>query len=1017
MRILFHTARCLLAGVFCLIVIVQVSAETLYFTDFSTDPALDGWSGFEPDKWEWGPAEASVNCIGGQDPDEDHSPGTDDRIIGFRIGRCNGNQPPETYLYTPVFNCSTYDYVYLDFYRVLGIFDAGTDDAAIEISTDGVTWTTLWEHAGDAFYDSDWTLQQYDLTGIAALSTDVRLRFKIASIFSFIGACGWNIDDLEIRAYQEGTVTGTVSDDTDAPIAGAVVTVAETGFETMSGPDGVYILDHPDGTWTVTCCATGHTTATAENVEINPGDTTVQNFELTYPVMSITPDAFDVSLNIGGMLSETLRITNSGNGPLTFELSGVPPWTDAPWDTVFEYDCRDLFWGCVWDLAVDSESFWLTALPQVIFSDPRLYELELDGSAVKNVYMLPSHSYDERYGITHAGDVLYLSCEDTLYSMDPATGEIMSEIAHGLGIDLEYLTFNPVAGTLYGCRHDSSIFEFTVEDTSVTPIRDFDPGIESVQGLAWDAASTGGPYLWISQSDYLVQIDPVREEFTGVDHMITYTGRYPGPLCCTTVWNPSRSIACFSDYFDDIPVIHGIELDAWTPWLSFYPLTGIVPPGETRDILVNFDASVPDIGDFTVNAGIQHSSGNEIPVWVPIAMHVSGDYRFAVDPDQLTGLGEAGFDIDYTLTMTNTGIEDDSYRVGADGGTWMVSLPGGTHFSVSAGETTAIPVRVTVPGDASPDDFDVSAITVTSQQIPTYSVAVNLHARCCGPTGAISGKVTAAPGSAPVAGALIRVVDTDLKAISDSAGDYTIDLVPVGSHTVFCSASGFIARHLIDIPVTHLETTEVHSVLDSAEINMEPETVEADIPDGDICVMPFTLFNQGTGNLVYDIEISPSDYREFKQWTPVTPTGPAGVTRPAGCFGDGRLFIAGGYKDPSAETAYSGIQIFDTASHSWFESAAMPVPVFSASAAYYHDKVYVMGGFAPHHLGRNTVQIYDTLTDTWSLGATMPTPRGGHSGGIIDGVIYVLGGTSGSGIFGDGQSIAYAYDIASDTWS
>ncbi|MBN1880525.1 hypothetical protein JW823_10475, partial [bacterium] len=41
-----------------------VMADTVYFTDFSTDPAADGWTGFVAGQWQWGSATASSGCSG-----------------------------------------------------------------------------------------------------------------------------------------------------------------------------------------------------------------------------------------------------------------------------------------------------------------------------------------------------------------------------------------------------------------------------------------------------------------------------------------------------------------------------------------------------------------------------------------------------------------------------------------------------------------------------------------------------------------------------------------------------------------------------------------------------------------------------------------------------------------------------------------------------------------------------------------------------------------------------------------
>jgi outer membrane protein OmpA-like peptidoglycan-associated protein len=73
-----------------------------------------------------------------------------------------------------------------------------------------------------------------------------------------------------------GTVTGT---ERGEPIEGAAVAVTDTELSATTGPDGVYMIEAPAGTWTVTASAEG-CVAVSKVVDVSSGETAVQDFEL-----------------------------------------------------------------------------------------------------------------------------------------------------------------------------------------------------------------------------------------------------------------------------------------------------------------------------------------------------------------------------------------------------------------------------------------------------------------------------------------------------------------------------------------------------------------------------------------------------------------------------------------------------------------------------------------------------------------------------------------------------------------
>jgi hypothetical protein len=94
----------------------------------------------------------------------------------------------------------------IEFQRWLGVEASFFDQASIEVSADGVSWTPIWTHSGDAIDDSEWTLVSYDASAVADGQPSVRFRWIMGATDQSQTHPGWNIDD--IRIFQAGPGSG-----------------------------------------------------------------------------------------------------------------------------------------------------------------------------------------------------------------------------------------------------------------------------------------------------------------------------------------------------------------------------------------------------------------------------------------------------------------------------------------------------------------------------------------------------------------------------------------------------------------------------------------------------------------------------------------------------------------------------------------------------------------------------------------------------------------------------------------
>ncbi|MES2439843.1 MAG: zinc-dependent metalloprotease family protein, partial [Verrucomicrobiota bacterium] len=185
-------------------------ALSFYAADMDTDP---GWT-LQP-AWQYGTPNYS-----GSGPSSGH---TGTKILGYNLSGNYANGLSAKFATTPPINTAGSTSLTLRFNRWLRTRNG--DAASIEVSTDGVSWLSLWS-TSSTVSDSSWQSQQYTLPAGVVGSPTLRLRWGLSSNASQ-NEIGWNIDDVEL------TGTGTVVFDSDPPQAS--LSVAGLTLTEMSG--------------------------------------------------------------------------------------------------------------------------------------------------------------------------------------------------------------------------------------------------------------------------------------------------------------------------------------------------------------------------------------------------------------------------------------------------------------------------------------------------------------------------------------------------------------------------------------------------------------------------------------------------------------------------------------------------------------------------------------------------------------------------------------------------------------
>ncbi|MHC5114834.1 MAG: choice-of-anchor J domain-containing protein [Planctomycetota bacterium] len=170
------------------------STMTLAY-EFTMD-VLPFWS--TQGQWAFGQPTGGGGSTGDPDPTSGH---TGAFVYGYNLNGDYGPNIPEHHLTSPPLDCSNYTGVRLSFWRWLGVESSQWDHATVSVSTDGSTYTTIWENAG-SMSDGAWVYQEYDISAIADGQSSVSLRWTMGPTDGSVFYCGWNIDDVRITGLD-----------------------------------------------------------------------------------------------------------------------------------------------------------------------------------------------------------------------------------------------------------------------------------------------------------------------------------------------------------------------------------------------------------------------------------------------------------------------------------------------------------------------------------------------------------------------------------------------------------------------------------------------------------------------------------------------------------------------------------------------------------------------------------------------------------------------------------------------
>ena len=385
-----------------------------------------------------------------------------------------------------------------------------------------------------------------------------------------------------------------------------------------------------------------------------------------------------------------------------------------------------------------------------------LYTVDLDTGAVTVVAQITNANCVIDIAITPDDDIYAVDiCNDSLYSIDPATGA--GTLIGSIGFDANYaqgMDYEEESGTLYLAAFNNSTFrgELRIADTSTgnSVLVGTFPGGAETDALAFATGGTSD-VPWLSEDPVTgtIPADSTAEIAVTFDSMTYTVGTQLMAMLKVKSDDPYGSMieipvtmtVAAPGYGVDVGADQGLTglpgetitytvyvtnasngpTDSFTMTLGASVYTSIVAPvtvgpldpGQSAVAHVRVDvppgAMPGDMDDVVVTATSQGDPTRSDSA--TLATTVGGEFGVEITPAEAANTGLPGETVIYTLLVTNTGSVANTFAVTFSGNAWDVDL-GDDSLELGAGEGADLVVNVTIPANAENGDDD--AVTVSA---------------------------------------------------------------------------------------------------------------------------------------------------------------------------------------------------------------------------------------------------------------------------------------------------------------
>jgi hypothetical protein len=426
-----------------------------------------------------------------------------------------------------------------------------------------------------------------------------------------------------------GTIAGTVSEADNGPIIGASVQTSNAlgiTFSDITNEQGYYMFQVTAGeNYDICASATGYNPDTIFAVPVYANNTTIVDFMLTHPEISIFPTSFEITLNEGEVCDTSMFISNSGDGLLEYNISVISrsgkqlSQIRDTGDIIQSINLTETIGQPLAAITFNGSYYWIAAW------DMKVYKLDSEFNLISSYYTFGTSSSPATM-LTWDGTYLYQGSMDNgnIYKVDISSGydQVGDPIATGISflmggdfVDGYWYVTDGVTGTVYKYNTDFS------EQIWATQIVGAAPPVVTY-GVSYMPGTPCGGSVWVN--------DFYHNEIYELDAMNGNTIQHflgPGTPGEATIagsdWTPIAPSYLWISHMSDM-YLYQIDsgYDIGISWLFCNPISGTVEPGETTEVEVTFDAT--DLTDslYFSNIAVNNNSVNN-PIIIPSTLHVN----------------------------------------------------------------------------------------------------------------------------------------------------------------------------------------------------------------------------------------------------------------------------------------------------------------------------------------------------------------------------------------------------------
>jgi hypothetical protein len=421
-----------------------------------------------------------------------------------------------------------------------------------------------------------------------------------------------------------GSITGVITDSAShAPMSAVAVTIDGQMYRDTTDAEGRYFIPNVLlGTYVLRAHKFGYNDGLNPNTVIELNDTLAINFALPHPEIALSTDHINVSLP-SEPPQTSFNIQNAGNGPLDYQIrisySASGPLDDA-WDyldsvNVSSLSGDNMIWGCEFV----GDYWWVTGGNNG--EGPKyLYRFDLEGNYVDRVPQ-PSDSGMGWFDMAYDGQYIYGSNGHGIIGVD-LNGVARDTVPSPLNPS-RALAYSPQSDHFFAADYASGVYELT---RTGTVVRHFSTECQ-VTGLAWNASDPLGYNLYVFGRDetnghsLLYRMHPVSGDQQFVTTLDRAQGDRSAGCAITPAWNSTLLV-----FGGIVRGSSGARLGIWeldfnTQWITVTPMMATVPGANTREVMIDFNATTLRPATYHVNLTISNNAAAGTIV-LPVALTV-----------------------------------------------------------------------------------------------------------------------------------------------------------------------------------------------------------------------------------------------------------------------------------------------------------------------------------------------------------------------------------------------------------